>query len=115
MSSPAATTNPAIDRVINATTPGMSPKEAAVYAADIVTRSGTSFAAGMKILSRERREATLTAIIDRIRAKIDYGEPVRPDEAEAFLRAFYNAQRAHLEQRQLFGDKRADKHHAEAE
>lgn len=65
--------------------------------------------------ARERREATLTAIIDRIRAKIDYGEPVRPEEAEAFLRAFYNAQRAHLEQRQLFGDKRADKHHAEAE
>lgn len=57
MSSPAATTNPAIDRVINATTPGMSPREAAVYAADIVSRSGTSFAAGMKILSRERREA----------------------------------------------------------
>ena len=59
MSSPAATSNPAIDRVIKATTPGMSPKEAAVYAADIVSRSGTSFAAGMKILSRERPLASL--------------------------------------------------------
>lgn len=49
--------NPAIARVMEATSPGMSAREAAQYAADIVTRSGTSFAAGMKILSRERREA----------------------------------------------------------
>ena len=35
-------------------------------------------------------------------------------EREAFLRAFYVAQRAHLEQRRLFGDVRADKFHKES-
>lgn len=36
---------------------GMSVEDAAQHAAEIVKRSGTSFAAGMRILSRERREA----------------------------------------------------------
>jgi len=36
---------------------GMSAEAAAEHAAAIVKRSGTSFAAGMRILSRERREA----------------------------------------------------------
>ncbi len=36
---------------------GMAVEDAARHAADIVKRSGTSFAAGMRILSRERREA----------------------------------------------------------
>lgn len=36
---------------------GMTVEDAAQHAADIVKRSGTSFAAGMRILSRERREA----------------------------------------------------------
>lgn len=58
-----------------------------------------------------RRTATLAAVIEQIRKKIDYAEKVPDDAHERFLRAFYNAQRAHLEQRQLFGDKRADKHH----
>jgi uncharacterized RDD family membrane protein YckC len=59
----------------------------------------------------ERYRADLAVVADRIRAKIGYGERVDPLEREAFLRAFYVAQRGHLEQRQLFGDVRADKFH----
>lgn len=62
---------------------------------------------------RHRHTETLNAVTARIRAKIDYGDAVKDSEAAAFLRAFYNAQRAHLEQRRLFGDKRADKFHKE--
>lgn len=58
---------------------------------------------------------TLATIIEKIRRKIGYADPVDPADHPAFLQAFYTAQRAHLEQRQLFGDRRADKHHAEAE
>lgn len=60
---------------------------------------------------RNRRQ-TLAAIVDKIRRKIGYAEPVREEDHARFLKAFYAAQRAHLEQRQLFGDRRADKHHA---
>ena len=60
----------------------------------------------------DRNRANLAVVADRICAKIDYGERVHPSEREAFLRAFYVAQRAHLEQRRLFGDTRADKFHA---
>jgi len=59
----------------------------------------------------DRTRANLAVVAERIRAKIGYGERVDPSEREAFLRAFYLAQRAHLEQRQLFGDVRADKFH----
>lgn len=51
-------------------------------------------------------------IIEKIRRKIGYADPVLPEDHTDFLKAFYTAQRAHLEQRQLFGDRRADKHHA---
>lgn len=44
-------------------------------------------------------------------AKIGYTETVQPAQSRPFLMAFYNAQRAHLEQRQIFGDKREDKYH----
>ena len=60
-----------------------------------------------------RRRETLRAVVDRIRVKIDYPDAVRDPDLEAFLNAFYTAQRAHLEQRQLFGEKRADKFHRE--
>ena len=60
-----------------------------------------------------RRQETLRAVVDRIRIKIDYPDAVRDPDLEAFLNAFYTAQRAHLEQRQLFGEKRADKFHRE--
>ncbi|MEL7114725.1 MAG: RDD family protein [Pseudomonadota bacterium] len=65
--------------------------------------------------AHERNRQTILTIVDKIRSKISYPDPVAPDDASAFLRAFYNAQRAHLEQRQLFGDRRADKHHAAPE
>ena len=60
-----------------------------------------------------RHNANMAAIIEKIRAKIDYAEPVAPADNAAFLGAFYNAQRVHLEQRQLFGEKRADKFHSD--
>jgi uncharacterized RDD family membrane protein YckC len=60
----------------------------------------------------KRHKETLAAIVVQVRRKIDYAEPVRPEDQQAFLEAFYKAQRAFLEQRQLFGDKRQDKHHA---
>jgi uncharacterized RDD family membrane protein YckC len=62
-----------------------------------------------------KHRETVAAIIEKIRRKIGYADPVPPQDHEAFLRAFYTAQRAHLEQRQLFGDRRADKHHAVTE
>ena len=63
----------------------------------------------------ENHRKTVATIIEKIRRKIGYADPVRPEDHQAFLQAFYTAQRAHLEQRQLFGDRRADKHHAAAD
>jgi len=63
--------------------------------------------------AQRRRKETLTAVVEQIRRKIDYADPVGDDQNEAFLSAFYNAQRAYLEQKQLFGEKRADKTHSE--
>jgi hypothetical protein len=53
---------------------------------------------------------TIAKVVARIRKKISYAEAVPTDAHLAFLQAFYNAQRAHLEQRQLFGERREDKH-----
>ncbi|MFM7445498.1 MAG: RDD family protein, partial [Tabrizicola sp.] len=58
---------------------------------------------------------TLATVVEKIRRKIGYADKVDPADHPAFLQAFYTAQRAHLEQRQLFGDRRADKHHADTE
>lgn len=55
--------------------------------------------------------ATIAAVVERIRAKIGYPHAVTAPEHLDFLKAFYKAQRAHLEQRQLFGERRADKFH----
>lgn len=46
-----------------------------------------------------------------IRRKIGYQDGVSDGESRSFLSAFYAAQRAHLEARQMFGDRREDKHH----
>lgn len=59
----------------------------------------------------KRQQETMAAIVTQVRRKIDYADAVRPEDHHAFLEAFYKAQRAFLEQRQLFGDKRKDKHH----
>jgi uncharacterized RDD family membrane protein YckC len=61
-----------------------------------------------------QRDATLEAIVEKIRKKIGYAAPVPPVDRLPFLQAFYNAQREHLEQRQLFGDKRENKHYAQS-
>ena len=60
----------------------------------------------------ERNRATAVSIVDNIRRKIGYADAVKPHEVFDFLRAFYNAQRAHLEQRQIFGERREDKHYS---
>jgi hypothetical protein len=49
----------------------------------------------------------IAAVTEKIRAKIGYDE--RIDDNERFLQDFYAAQRAHLEQRMLFGQRREDK------
>ncbi|MEO1197958.1 MAG: RDD family protein [Pseudomonadota bacterium] len=61
----------------------------------------------------KRRRDDLRAIGDRIRRKINFGDPVDPDDEEAFLTTFYAAQREYLEKKQLFGEVREDKYHAE--
>lgn len=55
------------------------------------------------------QKATVAAIVEKVRRKIGYSDPVSPPDHREFLQAFYNAQRRHLEQRQLFGDRREDK------
>lgn len=59
----------------------------------------------------DRHRATLAAVVEQIRQKIEYADAVPEASWQAFLTAFYKAQRSYLEQRQLFGEKRADKHH----
>ncbi len=61
--------------------------------------------------SERGRRATIAAVVEQIRKKIGYAERIRDADHMAFLKAFYNAQRAHLEQRQLFGDRRENKFH----
>lgn len=59
---------------------------------------------------KNQRE-TIQTIVAKIRTKIGYADAVKDADFVIFLGDFYNAQRAHLEQRQLFGDRRQDKHH----
>ena len=54
------------------------------------------------------RDAEISKVI---RGKINFTDRVSDPEAREFLSAFYNAQRAHLEARQIFGDRREDKFH----
>lgn len=58
-----------------------------------------------------RHSENLYAIVRNICRKIAYEETVEHRDAEAFLNAFYVAQRRYLEQRKLFGDAREDKFH----
>lgn len=60
-------------------------------------------------------DPSVVAVAAQIRTKIGYDEPVPEARALAFLHAFYKAQRAFLENRQVFGDVRDDKHHAQSE
>ncbi|KIC18922.1 RDD family protein [Leisingera sp. ANG-Vp] len=61
---------------------------------------------------RRNQGATIEAVVEKIRQKTGYANRVPAARRLEFLRAFYNAQRAHLEQRQLFGERRKDKHYA---
>ncbi|MEM0949395.1 MAG: RDD family protein [Pseudomonadota bacterium] len=60
---------------------------------------------------RKMRDPDLEGVVNAIRNKIGYGDPVPSVDHEAFLADFYAAQRKHLETRQLFGDRRIDKYH----
>ncbi|PRX10226.1 UNVERIFIED_ORG: putative RDD family membrane protein YckC [Martelella mediterranea] len=71
-----------------------------------------------QLLRGARNEVNRPRLSDaarRICRKIGYEEAVAPDEEEAFLQAFYVAQRGYLEQKRLFGDARADKHYGSAD
>jgi uncharacterized RDD family membrane protein YckC len=48
-------------------------------------------------------------VCSKIRSKIGWTDPVPSSETRQFLKAFYTAERAHLEREQLFGHFRADK------
>ena len=61
--------------------------------------------------ARKRHEKNLSEIAEKIIAKIDYTDRVRPEDVPEFLEAFYLAQRRFLESRKLFGDARQDKYH----
>lgn len=63
--------------------------------------------------ARRRRHATMVDVTGRIATKIGYNERIEARDAEAFLQAFYRAQRAYLENRKLFGEARADKGYRE--
>jgi uncharacterized RDD family membrane protein YckC len=62
------------------------------------------------VLRAQGGDEDIRAIAAKVRAKIGYKAPVA-DDAE-FLREFYTAQRAHLEQQLLFGHRREDKYSA---
>jgi uncharacterized RDD family membrane protein YckC len=56
-------------------------------------------------------EVELARVTDAIIRKIGYVPKVAPNDRLDFLMAFYRAQREHLENRRLFGDRREDKFH----
>jgi uncharacterized RDD family membrane protein YckC len=66
----------------------------------------------LETVLRERKAATLRAVADRIKARIDWKAPENaldmPSD-EHFLRAYYAALRAHLESKMLIGKRRKDK------
>lgn len=58
---------------------------------------------------RGQDRATMKAVAERIRRKIDW-QPDGYETDREFLTAYYSALRARLEQRMLFGHRRKDKH-----
>jgi len=65
--------------------------------------------------SRQKHAQYLADIVARITHKIAYPEHIPVSQHSDFLNAFYSAQRAHLENRKLFGDAREDKFFRETE
>ena len=101
----------------------VAPKEALVFLPHQLDHYGALELQTLETLLRVREEVLgpeafqrnrqiQGEVIEKIRRKIGHAAPVVPEDRRAFLQAFYTAQRAHLERRQLFGDRRADKHHA---
>lgn len=84
------------------------------YELQTLERYLREFPGQMAAPAQSSRRRTMVAIGGKIRAKIGYRETVRDGDAHDFLVAFYAAQRAHLEQRKLFGDAREDKFYREA-
>ncbi len=76
-----------------------------------VLQTGGQGDTGAGVEAQYRRQTSLAAIAEKVRAKIGYTDRVRHRDSEAFLRASYAQQRAFLEQRRLFGDDRSDKFH----
>ena len=58
------------------------------------------------------RTEALAAVTEKIRKKIGWRQPI--PNSERFLKSFYAALRARLEQKMLFGKKKKDKHSKEA-
>lgn len=63
------------------------------------------------VSANPRVARSVAEVVAAICRKIDYPEAIAPAYHYAFLRAFYDRQRAHLEQRRLFGEHRQDKHY----
>jgi uncharacterized RDD family membrane protein YckC len=63
----------------------------------------------------ESGRENIAEIVRTITGKIGYTETVQPGQEREFLRAFYRAQREHLETLRLFGKRREDKHHRAGE
>lgn len=59
---------------------------------------------------RDAAARTLELVKDKIVRKIHWPERIPRASTRAFLEAFYEALRAHREQRMLFGKRKADKH-----
>lgn len=57
-------------------------------------------------------DVELARVTDTILTKLGFTDPVPAAARRDFLLAFYRAQREHLENRRLFGDRREDKFHA---
>ena len=58
----------------------------------------------------ESRAEFLPEIATKIATKIDWSDPIPPEQAEPFLLAYYRALRSHLEQNLLFGKRRLSKY-----
>lgn len=56
-------------------------------------------------------DQSIIAVAGQIIRKIGFADPVPDDRALSFLHAFYRAQRSFLENKQVYGDVRDDKHH----
>lgn len=95
-----------------------SPTEAFIFSAEHLEHYGRFELETLETLLRRHPEnettppdASIVAVASQIIKKIGYTEPVPDDQALAFLHAFYRAQRAFLENKQVYGDVRDDKHH----